>query len=130
MLLFLFMFGLALGAVSPSDAHQVKLQRGACPMFWYSFNGRCYKEGPGLDSVTSTRKDDGCGLMGLQWTFPFGPEDSQTTLEDVNTVDTSTLAQIGDGMTISAIMHSLLFVYPAKFVSSREGLSDFPPAAL
>nr|XP_033472484.1 lactose-binding lectin l-2-like [Epinephelus lanceolatus]XP_033492501.1 lactose-binding lectin l-2-like [Epinephelus lanceolatus] len=43
MLLFLFMFGLALGAVSPSDVHQVKLQRGACPMFWYSFNGRCYK---------------------------------------------------------------------------------------
>ncbi|XP_049890236.1 lactose-binding lectin l-2-like [Epinephelus moara] len=43
MLLFLFMFGLALGAVSPSDVHQVKLQRGACPMFWYSFNGRCFK---------------------------------------------------------------------------------------
>ncbi|KAL7381904.1 hypothetical protein ABVT39_013247 [Epinephelus coioides] len=43
MLLFLFLFGLALGAVSPSEVHQVKLQRGACPMFWYSFNGRCYK---------------------------------------------------------------------------------------
>ena len=43
MFLFLFLFGLALGAVSPSDVPQVKLQRGGCPMFWYSFNGRCYK---------------------------------------------------------------------------------------
>ncbi|KAM8767889.1 lactose-binding lectin l-2-like [Acanthopagrus schlegelii] len=43
MFLFLFLFGLALGAVSPSDVPQVKLQRGSCPMFWYSFNGRCYK---------------------------------------------------------------------------------------
>ncbi|XP_073319720.1 lactose-binding lectin l-2-like [Pagrus major] len=43
MLLFLFLFGLALGAVSSSDDHQVQLQRGGCPMFWYSFNGRCYK---------------------------------------------------------------------------------------
>ncbi|XP_042362787.1 lactose-binding lectin l-2-like [Plectropomus leopardus] len=42
MLLFL-LFGLALGAVFSSDDHQVKLQRGDCPMFWYSFNGRCYK---------------------------------------------------------------------------------------
>ncbi|XP_042362423.1 lactose-binding lectin l-2-like [Plectropomus leopardus] len=42
MLLFL-LFGLALGAVSPSDDHQMKLQRGACPMFWFNFNGRCYK---------------------------------------------------------------------------------------
>ncbi|KAG8005153.1 Lactose-binding lectin l-2 [Nibea albiflora] len=41
MLLFLSLFGLALGAVSPSD--EMKLQRGSCPMFWYSFNGRCYK---------------------------------------------------------------------------------------
>ncbi|XP_073318885.1 ladderlectin-like [Pagrus major] len=40
---FLFLFGLALGAVSSSDDHQVKLQRGGCPMFWYGFNGRCYK---------------------------------------------------------------------------------------
>ncbi|XP_073318887.1 lactose-binding lectin l-2-like [Pagrus major] len=44
MFLFLFLFGLALGAVSSSDDnHQVKLQRGGCPMFWYSFNSRCYK---------------------------------------------------------------------------------------
>ncbi|XP_073319717.1 lactose-binding lectin l-2-like [Pagrus major] len=43
MFLFLFLFGLALGAVSSSDDHQVKLQRGGCPMFWYGFNGRCYK---------------------------------------------------------------------------------------
>ncbi|XP_059205971.1 lactose-binding lectin l-2-like [Centropristis striata] len=43
MLLFLFLFGLALGAEPPSDDQQVKLQRANCPMFWYSFNGRCYK---------------------------------------------------------------------------------------
>ncbi|XP_030259771.1 lactose-binding lectin l-2-like [Sparus aurata] len=44
MFLFLFLFGLALGAVAPSDDnHQVKLLRGGCPMFWYNFNGRCYK---------------------------------------------------------------------------------------
>ncbi|XP_037650483.1 lactose-binding lectin l-2-like [Sebastes umbrosus] len=43
MLLFLFLFGLALGAVSPSEEHEVKLQRANCPMFWYSFNNRCYK---------------------------------------------------------------------------------------
>ncbi|XP_034097052.1 lactose-binding lectin l-2-like [Gymnodraco acuticeps] len=39
----LFLFGLALGAVSPSDDPQGKLQRGSCPMFWFSFNNRCYK---------------------------------------------------------------------------------------
>ncbi|XP_068564068.1 lactose-binding lectin l-2-like [Cebidichthys violaceus] len=43
MLLFLFLFGLALGAVCPSDEPQAKLLRGNCPMFWYSFNNRCYK---------------------------------------------------------------------------------------
>uniref|UniRef100_UPI0037E8395E lactose-binding lectin l-2-like n=1 Tax=Semicossyphus pulcher TaxID=241346 RepID=UPI0037E8395E len=43
MLLLLFLFGLALAAGSPSDEHQLKLQRGGCPMFWYNFNGRCYK---------------------------------------------------------------------------------------
>ncbi|XP_030259767.1 lactose-binding lectin l-2-like isoform X1 [Sparus aurata] len=44
MFLFLFLFGLALGAVAPSDDnHLMKLQRGGCPMFWYNFNGRCYK---------------------------------------------------------------------------------------
>ncbi|XP_033492416.1 type-2 ice-structuring protein-like [Epinephelus lanceolatus] len=40
MLSLILLFGLALGAVSSPD---VKLQRGNCPMFWYSFNGRCYK---------------------------------------------------------------------------------------
>ncbi|KAI4791309.1 hypothetical protein KUCAC02_034084 [Chaenocephalus aceratus] len=43
MLLFLFLLGLALGAASPSDDPQVKLQRGNCPMFWFAFNDRCYK---------------------------------------------------------------------------------------
>ncbi|XP_056255663.1 lactose-binding lectin l-2-like, partial [Seriola aureovittata] len=38
-----FLFGLTLGAESPSDEHEGKLQRGNCPMFWFSFNGRCYK---------------------------------------------------------------------------------------
>ncbi|XP_070702741.1 lactose-binding lectin l-2-like [Pempheris klunzingeri] len=43
MLLFLFLLGLALGAVSPSDDRQVRLLRGNCPMFWFNFNGRCFK---------------------------------------------------------------------------------------
>ncbi|XP_067467958.1 lactose-binding lectin l-2-like [Thunnus thynnus] len=43
MLLFLFLFGMALGAETPSGDHEMKLQSGNCPMFWYSFNGRCYK---------------------------------------------------------------------------------------
>uniref|UniRef100_UPI0037E7B897 lactose-binding lectin l-2-like n=1 Tax=Semicossyphus pulcher TaxID=241346 RepID=UPI0037E7B897 len=43
MLLLLFLFGLALAAGSPSDEHQLKLQRGGCPKFWFNFNGRCYK---------------------------------------------------------------------------------------
>uniref|UniRef100_A0A8P4KFW9 C-type lectin domain-containing protein n=1 Tax=Dicentrarchus labrax TaxID=13489 RepID=A0A8P4KFW9_DICLA len=35
----------SLGAVFPSILylHFLKLQRGNCPMFWWSFNGRCYK---------------------------------------------------------------------------------------
>ncbi|XP_029976930.1 galactose-specific lectin nattectin-like [Salarias fasciatus] len=36
-------FLLALGAASPSPDHEVQLQRGNCPMFWYSFQDRCYK---------------------------------------------------------------------------------------
>ncbi|XP_023254715.1 lactose-binding lectin l-2-like [Seriola lalandi dorsalis] len=43
MILLLFLFGLTLGAETPSDEHEVKLQRGNCPVFWFSFNGRCYK---------------------------------------------------------------------------------------
>uniref|UniRef100_A0A7N6AYG6 C-type lectin domain-containing protein n=1 Tax=Anabas testudineus TaxID=64144 RepID=A0A7N6AYG6_ANATE len=43
MLLFLFFFALALAAVSPADVPALKLQRGNCPPFWYSFRGRCYK---------------------------------------------------------------------------------------
>uniref|UniRef100_A0A668V075 C-type lectin domain-containing protein n=1 Tax=Oreochromis aureus TaxID=47969 RepID=A0A668V075_OREAU len=53
MILLLFLFGLALGAPSESpdenqvkhqlDDHRVQLLRESCPMFWYSFNGRCYK---------------------------------------------------------------------------------------
>ncbi|XP_022602665.1 lactose-binding lectin l-2-like [Seriola dumerili] len=43
MILLLFLFGLTLGAESPLDKHKVKLQRGNCPAFWFSFSGRCYK---------------------------------------------------------------------------------------
>ncbi|XP_053190406.1 lactose-binding lectin l-2-like [Scomber japonicus] len=43
MLLFLFLFGLALGAESPLGDNELKLQRGNCPPFWFSFNSRCYK---------------------------------------------------------------------------------------
>uniref|UniRef100_A0A8D3AMY2 C-type lectin domain-containing protein n=1 Tax=Scophthalmus maximus TaxID=52904 RepID=A0A8D3AMY2_SCOMX len=43
MIAFLFLLGLALGAVSPSDEQEVKLLRGNCPVFWYSFDGRCFK---------------------------------------------------------------------------------------
>lgn len=43
MILLLFLFGLALGAVIPPDDHKVMLHQGNCSMFWYSFNGRCYK---------------------------------------------------------------------------------------
>ncbi|XP_053302128.1 lactose-binding lectin l-2-like [Pleuronectes platessa] len=43
MILLLLLFTLTLGAVSPSDGPEVKLQRGNCPMFWFSFNNRCYK---------------------------------------------------------------------------------------
>ncbi|XP_033987067.1 ladderlectin-like [Trematomus bernacchii] len=39
MLGFLFLLGLALGAVSSSD----ELHQDTCPSYWFSFNGRCYK---------------------------------------------------------------------------------------
>ncbi|XP_060949172.1 lactose-binding lectin l-2-like [Limanda limanda] len=42
MILPLLLFALTC-AVSPSDGPEVKLQRGNCPMFWFSFNNRCYK---------------------------------------------------------------------------------------
>lgn len=40
---FLFLFGFTLAAESLSDGQQLKLMRGGCPMFWFSFEGRCYK---------------------------------------------------------------------------------------
>ncbi|XP_022074993.1 lactose-binding lectin l-2-like [Acanthochromis polyacanthus] len=43
MILFLFFFGLALGAVIPTDDHEVMLHQGNCSMFWSRFNGRFYK---------------------------------------------------------------------------------------
>lgn len=79
MLLLLFLFGLAL-AMSHSDEHQLELQRGNCPMFWYSFNGRCYKyvatrltwadaelscvsQGANLVSIHSLEEDDFVSLL-------------------------------------------------------------------
>ncbi|XP_047460791.1 C-type lectin-like [Mugil cephalus] len=43
MILFLFLFGLVLGELPPSDIQEVPLVRGSCPLFWFSFNGDCYK---------------------------------------------------------------------------------------
>ncbi|XP_043993984.1 ladderlectin-like [Gambusia affinis] len=43
MILLFLLFGLSLAAVVPSDRQEMKLQRGGCPPFWFSFNGRCYK---------------------------------------------------------------------------------------
>ncbi|XP_033972235.1 ladderlectin-like [Trematomus bernacchii] len=43
MLVFLFLLGLALGAVSSSDDPQMDQQQDTCPSYWFSFNGRCYK---------------------------------------------------------------------------------------
>ncbi|XP_059205172.1 galactose-specific lectin nattectin-like [Centropristis striata] len=43
MLLFLFLFGVALGAEPPSDDQQVMLQQANCSTSWNSFNGSCYK---------------------------------------------------------------------------------------
>ncbi len=43
MLLFLFLFGLALGGEFTADDHSMMIQCGGCPPFWFSFNDRCYK---------------------------------------------------------------------------------------
>uniref|UniRef100_A0A3Q2PBG6 C-type lectin domain-containing protein n=1 Tax=Fundulus heteroclitus TaxID=8078 RepID=A0A3Q2PBG6_FUNHE len=42
-MMFFFLFGLPLAAVALSDGQEMKVLRGGCPMFWYSFDGRCYK---------------------------------------------------------------------------------------
>ncbi|KAK7929018.1 hypothetical protein WMY93_005413 [Mugilogobius chulae] len=39
----LVLLGLSLGLASSSELSEMKLERGGCPMFWYEFNGRCYK---------------------------------------------------------------------------------------
>ncbi|XP_015229618.1 PREDICTED: lactose-binding lectin l-2-like [Cyprinodon variegatus] len=38
-----FLLGLALVVVSPLNGSVLELQQNACPNFWYSFKGRCYK---------------------------------------------------------------------------------------
>uniref|UniRef100_A0A3Q2E7V5 C-type lectin domain-containing protein n=1 Tax=Cyprinodon variegatus TaxID=28743 RepID=A0A3Q2E7V5_CYPVA len=40
---FLFLFGLTLAAEPPADKQELKLMRGGCPLFWFSFGDRCYK---------------------------------------------------------------------------------------
>ncbi|XP_036948897.1 lactose-binding lectin l-2-like [Acanthopagrus latus] len=99
MFLFLFLFGLALGAVSPSDVPQVKLQRGGCPMFWYSFNGRCYKyvsthltwadaelycvsEGANLVSIHSREEED--FVKSLVKNFDHGEGPTWIGLSDIH----------------------------------------------
>merc|ERR1712212_1023039 len=37
---------MALGTVHASPSAEIKLERGNCPMFWYSFNGRCFNYVP------------------------------------------------------------------------------------
>ena len=39
----LLCLSLAAGLCTPLTDQQMELKRGDCPMFWYSFNGRCYK---------------------------------------------------------------------------------------
>lgn len=39
----LLSFSLAVTLCTPLPDQQVELEQRSCPMFWYSFNGRCYK---------------------------------------------------------------------------------------
>ncbi|CAN9503894.1 unnamed protein product [Ophioblennius macclurei] len=43
MMFFLFLLGLALCAATPVKEKSFQLQRSGCPLFWYSFKGRCYQ---------------------------------------------------------------------------------------
>ncbi|XP_038144840.1 lactose-binding lectin l-2-like [Cyprinodon tularosa] len=43
MMLFLFLLALTLAAEPSSGGQELKLVRAGCPMFWFSFKGRCYK---------------------------------------------------------------------------------------
>ncbi|MED6266988.1 hypothetical protein CHARACLAT_007649 [Characodon lateralis] len=43
MMWFFFLFGLSLAAEPPSGGQELKLLRGGCPLFWFRFEGRCYK---------------------------------------------------------------------------------------
>ncbi|XP_053302130.1 lactose-binding lectin l-2 [Pleuronectes platessa] len=43
MILLCLLFTLTLGAVSPSDGSEVKLQQGHCEVAWFKFNNRYYK---------------------------------------------------------------------------------------
>ncbi|XP_055010345.1 lactose-binding lectin l-2-like [Boleophthalmus pectinirostris] len=40
---FLLLLGVSLGLDAPPELSEVKLVRGNCPLYWFSFNGRCYK---------------------------------------------------------------------------------------
>ncbi|KAI4800208.1 hypothetical protein KUCAC02_013442 [Chaenocephalus aceratus] len=59
MLLFLFLLGLALGAASPSEDPQVKLERQLSHVLVLLLQPLL--QPPGSDSVTCTKKEAGCG---------------------------------------------------------------------
>ena len=62
------------------------------------------KEVPGSDSAITTKKAAGCGLMVVRWNLPFGPQESQTTMEEMKAVFKTTITQIRNGMIINVQM--------------------------
>lgn len=68
------------------------------------------RETLGLDSVTSTERADGCGLMALWHAFLTGLQVSQTIIKEMNTVLQTTIIQLRSGMTGHALLVVPLFV--------------------
>ncbi|XP_072291227.1 lactose-binding lectin l-2-like [Eucyclogobius newberryi] len=86
----LVLLGVSLALASPSGLSEVKLKRGGCPMFWYSFNGHCYKyvsthltwadaelycvsEGANLVSIHSPEENDFVKTLIRNFDFSQGP---------------------------------------------------------